>query len=60
MGASIWGYLGPDTILPATSVLAAVGGVILAFWGHVTGGVARAVRFLLRRPAPPAAQDRTD
>jgi hypothetical protein len=59
-GLNVWGYLGPETILPATSILAAVGGVILAFWNSLAGGVARAVRFVLRRPAPAPFQGPAD
>ena len=45
-------------ILPATSILAAVGGVVLAFWNSVAGAVAKVVRFVLRRPAPaPTGED---
>jgi hypothetical protein len=29
--SSLFGYIGPETIVPATSALAAVGGIILAF-----------------------------
>lgn len=30
-------YIGPETIMPIASVLAAIGGVILMFWRKVTG-----------------------
>jgi hypothetical protein len=50
---NLWGYIGPDTILPATSILAAVGGILLAFWNYVAGAAVKAVRFIRRRPAAP-------
>ena len=33
-------YIGPETILPLTSVLAALGGTALLFWGYVRRAVA--------------------
>jgi len=30
-------YIGPETIMPLASALAAVGGVLLMFWKKVTG-----------------------
>lgn len=38
-------YLGPETLMPVASALAAVGGVLLLFWRRVVG----AVRALFRR-----------
>jgi hypothetical protein len=32
-----WAYLGPETTLPLTSVLAAVVGILLIFWRYVLG-----------------------
>ena len=29
------GYIGPETVLPLTSVLAAVTSFILIFWGYI-------------------------
>jgi hypothetical protein len=34
-------YLGPDSVVPFASVLAAIGGAILLFWRQVKGVVAR-------------------
>lgn len=34
-------YVGPDQIMPFTSALAAVGGVILIFWRQVKGALRR-------------------
>lgn len=56
LGFNVWGYVGPETIIPATSILAAVGGIVLAFWNYLAGGVAKTVRFVLRRPAPSPGQ----
>ena len=30
-------YIGPDQIMPLTSILAAIGGVALMFWNRVVG-----------------------
>jgi hypothetical protein len=54
LGFNVLGYIGPETILPATSILAAVGGFVLAFWNYLAGAVAKTVRFVFRRPAPAA------
>ena len=32
-------YIGPDTLMPVASALAAVGGVLLMFWRKVIGAV---------------------
>jgi hypothetical protein len=32
-------YLGPETLMPIASALAAVGGVLLLFWRRVVGTV---------------------
>ncbi|MCC6420219.1 MAG: hypothetical protein IT429_18445 [Gemmataceae bacterium] len=49
---SVLAYIGPETILPATSILAAVGGIVLAFWQSIAGAVVRAFRFVCGIPAP--------
>lgn len=30
-------YVGPEVLLPVTSALAAIGGVLMIFWRQVTG-----------------------
>jgi hypothetical protein len=30
-------YIGPETIMPLASVLAAIGGILMMFWRKVTG-----------------------
>lgn len=48
------GYVGPETMLPLASVLAAVTGVILVFWKYVFGLIRRvfaAVFFRKRKTA---------
>jgi hypothetical protein len=30
-------YIGPDSLLPITSVLGAIGGIIMIFWRQVVG-----------------------
>jgi hypothetical protein len=42
-------YVGPDQIMPFTSALAAVGGVILIFWRQVKVAVRRFVGLFSRR-----------
>jgi hypothetical protein len=32
-------YLGPETLMPVASALAALGGVLLLFWRRVVGAV---------------------
>ena len=32
-------YIGPDTLMPVASALAAVGGVLLMFWRRVVGAI---------------------
>lgn len=44
-------YLGPETVLPLASVLAAAIGVILMFWRTVIGFVRQGVNTVLRRDA---------
>jgi hypothetical protein len=57
-------YVGPDQIMPITSVLSALVGVALMFWNRIAGFVARTWASFTRRsetaPTPPAdsASDR--
>lgn len=37
-------YLGPETIMPLASILAAIVGVILIFWRYITGFLRRIFR----------------
>lgn len=41
-------YIGPETILPLTSVLAAVGGAALLFWSYVRRAVAWCIQSVQR------------
>jgi hypothetical protein len=50
----IFAYLGPETILPMTSVLAAAIGVLLVCWRFVARLVMRPVRHLLGIKDPAA------
>jgi hypothetical protein len=44
-------YIGPETILPLGSLIAAVGGMALMFWGYVRRGMAWCVqRFQRSKP----------
>ena len=54
----ILAYIGPDQIMPITSVLSAIVGVALMFWNRIVGFVARTWAGIARRSessqAPPA------
>lgn len=41
-------YVGPDQILPLTSVLGAIVGVLLIFWRYVVALFRRVVQFFTR------------
>ena len=43
-------YVGPDQLLPLTSILGAIGGAILIFWRQVVG-LTRRVAGLFKRQA---------
>jgi len=45
LGAVVLLYLGPETILPLASILAAVVGVLLIFWQYIVRLVCRAFQF---------------
>jgi hypothetical protein len=56
-------YVGPDQIMPITSVLSALVGVALMFWNRIAGFVARTWASFTRRSetaAPPPADSATD
>ncbi len=42
-------YLGPNTVLPLASALAAAIGVILMFWRYIASVLKRTLQFLIRR-----------
>jgi hypothetical protein len=42
-------YIGPETMLPLASALAAIGGVLLMFWQQFVGLIRRFWRLLFRR-----------
>ncbi|MCI0459303.1 MAG: hypothetical protein L0Z62_20330 [Gemmataceae bacterium] len=50
-------YIGPETVLPATSILAVLGGILLAFWQSIVQSVVRVFRFVFRLPASPPVSD---
>lgn len=43
-------YVGPETILPLTSALAAIVGVLLIVWHRVAGLVRKVWQFLTKKP----------
>ena len=44
-------YIGPETMLPLVSALAAIGGVLLIFWQRFVGLVRKLWRVLVRKQA---------
>ncbi len=44
-----WLYLGPDSIMPLASAIAAVLGVILIFWRFILSGIKKGIRFIRRK-----------
>jgi hypothetical protein len=42
-------YVGPDQIMPFTSALAAIGGVIMIFWRQVSGAMRRFIGLFSKR-----------
>ncbi len=44
-------YLGPETLVPVASALAAIGGFLLMTWRRVVGVFRGAVRLVTGRPA---------
>ena len=49
LGSLLVLYVGPDQILPLTSFLGALVGIILIFWRYVVGLAGRVRRFIFRR-----------
>lgn len=47
-------YVGPDTLLPLTSVLGAIGGVIMIFWRQVTGAFRKVLSLFKREKSSEA------
>jgi hypothetical protein len=50
--ATVMLYVGPDQIMPITSVLSAIVGVLLMFWVRIVGFVARTWAALTKRSQP--------
>jgi hypothetical protein len=42
-------YIGPETMLPLVSALAAIGGVLLMFWQRLVGLVRKLWRVIVRK-----------
>jgi len=42
-------YIGPETMLPLASAIAAIGGVLLMFWHRVVGLLRKFWRLIVRR-----------
>lgn len=45
-------YIGPDTLMPVASALAAIAGVVLMFWRRLMGTVRFGLQVLLRLVTP--------
>lgn len=41
-------YVGPETVLPIASALAAIGGVLMMFWQKTVGAFRSATQFVAR------------
>jgi hypothetical protein len=50
----VWLYIGPDVLMPLTSALAAIAGVLMMFWQRVAGLVGRLIG---RRTSEPRETD---
>lgn len=44
-------YVGPDQILPLTSILGAIGGALLIFWRHIVGFFRKMASLFKRKSA---------
>jgi hypothetical protein len=51
------GYIGPETMLPLASILAAGTGVLLMFWRFIVQGLRRIFGLILRRKKNVDAKD---
>ena len=51
---SLFGYIGPETLLPLTSILAAIGGVFVMFWNTIRRSTGWCLNLFRRRPAATA------
>lgn len=47
-------YVGPDQILPLTSILGAIGGALLIFWRHVVGFCRKVASLFKKKPSSAA------
>jgi len=45
------GYIGPETILPFSSIIAAIGGGVMLFWNSLRRAAGRVMRGCRRRSA---------
>jgi hypothetical protein len=50
-----WGYVGPETILPLTSVAAAVVGVLLICWRFLLSLIMKPIRYFFSKNAASSA-----
>jgi len=50
----LWAYIGPDVILPFTSVIAGIVGVVLIFWRFIVNMVKKVFGAIFQGNASPA------
>ena len=56
----LFAYVGPETVMPLTSVLAGVVGVVLLTWKSLIGAARKVTRFLAKAPdGPPPGRPET-
>ncbi|MEJ2679350.1 MAG: hypothetical protein P8174_09795 [Gemmatimonadota bacterium] len=53
-------YFGPETYMPLASAIAAIAGILLAFWRRVVGVVRRIFRPMRHDHAAPRASSTSD
>ena len=50
-------YVGPDQILPLTSILGAIGGALLIFWRHIVGFFRRVGSIFSKKKETPEGEN---
>ena len=57
LGPTVFLYLGPETLMPVASALAAIVGVVLLFWRAVVGRIGKVFRSTGKTGSPDSASD---
>jgi hypothetical protein len=50
-------YLGPETVMPLASILAAILGILLIFWRFILKGIKKLFRSIFHKPSSEPAED---